>query len=107
MIIGVGLILAVFNTYFSDVSYMYSIFTLLLMYASALFYPMEIVPANIQMIFTLNPVYVAITCFRDTILYGVFPDILSLLYLEVFSIMLFAVGFLLFRIHEKKLLLEL
>ena len=107
MIIGVGLILAVFNTYFSDVSYMYSIFTLLLMYASALFYPMEIVPANIQMIFTLNPVYVAITCFRDTILYGVFPDILSILYLAVFSIMLFAVGFLLFRIHEKKLLLEL
>ena len=107
MVIGVGLILAVLNTYFSDVSYIYSIFTLLLMYASALFYPMEIVPANIQMIFTLNPLYVAITCFRDTILYGVFPDILSLLYLAVFSIMLFAVGFLLFRIHEKKLLLEL
>lgn len=107
MIIGVGLILAVLNTYFSDVAYIYSIFTLLLMYASALFYPMEIVPANIQMIFTLNPLYVAITCFRDTILYGVFPDIASLLYLAVFSIMLFAVGFLLFRIHEKKLLLEL
>lgn len=107
MIIGVGLILAVLNTYFSDVSYIYSIFTLLLMYASALFYPMEIVPANIQMIFTLNPLYIAITCFRDTIIYGVFPDIASLLYLAIFSVMLFAVGFLLFRIHEKKLLLEL
>ena len=77
------------------------------MYASALFYPMEIVPANIQMIFTLNPLYIAITCFRDTIIYGVFPDIASLLYLAIFSVMLFAVGFLLFRIHEKKLLLEL
>lgn len=107
MIIGVGFILAVLNTYFSDVSYIYSIFTLLLVYASALFYPMEIVPADIQMIFTLNPLYIAITCFRDTILYGVFPDISSLLYLAIFSVMLFAVGFLLFRIHEKKLLLEL
>lgn len=107
MIIGVGLILAVLNAYFSDIQHIYSIFTLLLMYASALFYPMEIVPANIQMIFTLNPLYTAITCFRDTMLYGVFPDISSLLYLAVFSVMLFAVGFLLFRIQEKKLTLRL
>ena len=107
MIVGIGLILAVLNTYFSDVGYLYSIFTLLLMYASALFYPMEIVPANIQMIFTLNPLYVAISCFRDTMMYGVLPDISSLLYLAMFSIMVFAVGFLLFRIHEKKLTLEL
>ena len=107
MIIGVGLILAVLNTYFSDVGHIYSIFTLILIYASALFYPMEIVPADIQMIFTLNPLYIAITCFRDTILYGIFPDISSLLYLAMFSVMVFAVGFLLFRIHEKKLLLEL
>lgn len=107
MIIGIGLILAVLNTYFSDVSYLYSIFTLLLMYASALFYPMEIVPANIQIIFTLNPIYIAISCFRDVVMYGVFPDISSLLYLAIFSIMMFAVGFLLFRIHEKNLTLEL
>ena len=107
MIIGIGLFLAVLNTYFSDVEYIYSIFTLILMYASALFYPMEIVPSNIQCIFTLNPLYVAISCFRDTIMYGVFPDILSLLYLAIFSVMIFATGFLLFRIHENKLTLEL
>ena len=77
------------------------------MYASALFYPMEIVPADIQMIFTLNPLYIAITCFRDTILYGVFPELSSLLYLAMFSVMMFAVGFLLFRNNKKKLLLEL
>ncbi|MCR5026100.1 MAG: ABC transporter permease [Methanobrevibacter sp.] len=105
--LGVGLFLAVLNTYFSDVGHFYSIFTLLLMYASAMFYPMEIVPASIQIIFSLNPLYVAITCFRDTLLYGIFPDISALLYLAVFSIMFFAIGFLLFRIQEKKLTLQL
>ena len=104
---GVGLFLAVLNTYFSDIGHFYSIFALLLMYASAMFYPMEIVPANIQIIFSLNPLYVAISCFRDTMLYGVFPDISALLYLAVFSIMFFAIGFLLFRIQEKKLTLQL
>ena len=107
MILGVGLLLAVLNTYFSDISHFYSVFTLILMYASALFYPMEIVPADIQIIFTLNPLYVAITCFRDTMIYNVFPEISSLLYLAIFSVMLFAVGFLLFKIHEKKLVLKL
>ena len=106
-IIGIGLILAVLNTYFADIGHFYSIFTLILMYASAIFYPMEIVPANIQMIFALNPLYIAITCFRDTIMYNVFPDTLSLLYLAVSAVMFFAVGFLLFRIHEKKLVLKL
>lgn len=107
MIVGVGLILAVLNTYFSDVGHFYSIFTLLLMYASALFYPMEIVPANIQIIFTLNPLYIAITCLRDSLMYNIFPEISSLIYLAIFSIMLFGIGFLLFRIHEKKLVLRL
>lgn len=107
MIVGVGLILAVLNTYFSDIQHIYSIFILLLVYSSALFYPMEIVPANIQMIFTLNPLYVAITCFRDSIIYGLFPNVTSLLYLATFAVMVFAVGFLLFRIHEKKLTLVL
>lgn len=107
MIIGVGLMLAVLNTYFSDVGYLYTIFTLLLMYSSALFYPMEIVPTNFQVIFTLNPLYIAISCVRDCIVYGVFPDLLSVIYLMIFSLMVFGVGFLLFRIHEKKLVLEL
>ena len=107
LITGIGLILAVLNTYFSDIGHFYSIFTVLLMYASALFYPMEIVPAKIQMIFTLNPVYIAVSSFRDTLLFNAFPEISSLFYLAICSIMFFAVGFLLFRIHEKKLVLEL
>ena len=107
MIIGIGLILAVLNTYFSDVGYLYSIFGLILMYASALFYPMEIVPADIQLIFSLNPLYAFIICFRDTLMYGIFPDFSVFLYAAVFSVMIFGIGFLLFRIFEKKLTLEL
>lgn len=107
MTIGVGLILSVCNTYFSDIGHLYSVFTLILMYASALFYPMEIVPADIQAIFTLNPLYCAIECFRDFVMYGIFPDISLLLYLAMFSIVLLGVGFILFKIHEKRLTLEL
>ena len=107
LIFGAGLILAVCNTYFSDIGYLYNVFTLVLMYASALFYPIEIVPAKVQAIFTLNPVYSAITCFRECVVYGVLPDFSTLMYLAVFAFTLFGIGFILFNIYEKKLALEL
>ena len=107
LIFGAGLILAVCNTYFSDVGYLYDVFGLILMYASALFYPIEIVPAKVQMIFTLNPVYCAINCFRECVVYGVLPDFSMLLYLAVFAFTLLGIGILLFNIYEKRLALEL
>lgn len=107
LIFGVGLILAVGNTYFTDIGYLYNVFTLILMYASALFYPIEIVPVTVQKIFTLNPIYAALTCFRECVVYGVFPDTSSLAYLAVFSLTTLGIGVLLFKIYEKKLALEL
>ena len=107
LIFGIGLILAVCNTYFSDIGYLYNVFTLILMYASALFYPMEIVPAQVQMIFTLNPVYSAISCFRECVLYGIVPNINTLCYLAAFAFTVFGVGILLFNIYDKKLSLEI
>ena len=107
LIFGVGLILAVGNTYFTDIGYLYNVFTLILMYASALFYPIEIVPATVQKIFTLNPIYSALTCFRECVVYGVVPNFSSMAYLAVFSLTTFGIGVLLFKIYEKKLALEL
>ncbi|WP_298521120.1 ABC transporter permease [uncultured Methanobrevibacter sp.] len=107
LVFGVGMILAVFNTYFTDVGYLYNVFTILLMYASALFYPIEIVPASIQKIFTLNPVYSAITCFRECVVYGVFPNVSTLLYLATFSISSLLIGILIYNIYANKLALEL
>lgn len=107
LIFGAGLILAVCNTYFSDIGHLYNVFTLVLMYSSALFYPMEIVPATVQRIFTLNPVYSAISCFRECISYGVTPNISTLLYLATFSLTTLGIGIILFKIYENKLVLEI
>lgn len=107
LIFGIGLILAVCNTYFTDIGYLYNVFTLVLMYASALFYPIEIVPATVQKIFTLNPVYTAICCFRECVVFGIIPDITQILYLATFAMIVLIIGILLFSIYEKKLALEI
>lgn len=107
LIFGIGLILAVCNTYFTDVGHLYNVFTLILMYASALFYPMEIVPTTVQKIFTLNPIYSAISCFRECVVYGVFPDVYTLAYLATFAFTTLLIGIILFNMYDKKLALEL
>ena len=106
LVFGLGLILAVCNTYFSDIGYLYNVFTLVLMYSSALFYPIEVVPPRVQIIFTLNPVYIAISTFRSCV-YGVIPDLGSIAYLAIFAFTVLFIGIILFRMYEKKLSLEL
>lgn len=106
LIFGVGLILAVCNTYFTDIGYLYNVFTLVLLYASALFYPIEIVPTKYQILFSLNPVYCAMTSFRQCV-YGVAPNFSTLLYIAAFALTTLGIGVLLFNIYGKKLTLEL
>ena len=106
LIFGVGLILSVCNTYYTDIGYLYNVFTLVLLYASALFYPIEIIPANYQIIFSLNPVYCAMTSFRQCV-YGVAPNFSTLLYVAVFAFTTLGIGLLLFKIYGRKLTLEL
>lgn len=106
LIFGVGLILAVCNTYFTDIGYLYNVFILVLLYASALFYPIEIVPTEFQIIFSLNPVYCAMTCFRQCV-YGVAPNVSTLMYIAVFALTTLGIGLLMFNIYGKKLTLEL
>ena len=107
LIFGIGLILAVCNTYFTDVGHLYNVFSLILMYASALFYPMEIVPVTVQKIFTLNPIYSAVVSFRECVVYGTIPNMYTLAYLGVFGVVTLAIGIILFSMYNKKLALEL
>lgn len=73
--VGVGLILSAFYVIFKDISYLYDIFTLLLMYLSAIFYTTDILPASMQSCFLLNPVFCYIKYFRSIVLEGTIPTL--------------------------------
>lgn len=73
--IGVGLIISAMYVFYKDMSYLYDIFTMLLMYLSAIFYTVDLLPEKYQMIFYFNPVYTYIKYFRDIVLYAEIPSI--------------------------------
>lgn len=82
--IGVGLILSALFVFFRDITYLYDVFTTLLMYASAIFYTVEEFGPFVRKLFLCNPLYCYIRYFRAVILEGTLPSpghhLLCLLY---------------------------
>lgn len=73
--LGMGLILSALYIMFNDMKYLYDVFTLLLMYLSAIFYSIGAYPLQKQYLFYLNPVYVYIRYFRKIILEDTIPKL--------------------------------
>lgn len=72
--LGCGLILSALYMMFRDIQYLYDIFTLMMMYLSAIFYDISAYPQEIQYLFYLNPMYVYIRYFRKIILEQTIPQ---------------------------------
>ena len=107
MVVGIGLILSIVCTYFRDIEYLYNIFTILLMYASAIFYPAEIIPEALRQYLYLNPVYLLIDQFRDIIMYNTLPNIMSVINTSLFALIVLVAGVIIFTKYQRKITLEL
>jgi len=71
--IGVGLVLSALFVFFRDIQYLWSVFTQLLMYMSAIFYTIDGYSQTVQNIFLLNPVYLFIRYFRKIVIETTIP----------------------------------
>lgn len=90
--LGVGLILSALYVFFRDIQYLYSIFTLLLMYMSAIFYSIDAFPQIGKNLFLLNPVYVYIRYFRKIVLEGTIPTPQFHLIALGYALLVFGIG---------------
>ncbi|WP_369283531.1 ABC transporter permease [Oscillibacter sp. GMB15532] len=97
--LGMGLILSAMYVFFRDIQYLYSIFTLLLMYMSAIFYSIETFPQIGKNLFLLNPVYVYIRYFRKIVIEGAVPSLWFHMIAAGYALLAFGVGF---WIYKKK-----
>ena len=105
--VGVGLILATLTVFFRDIEHFYRVFTMLLMYSSAIFYPASIIPPQYQIILTINPLYAVISCLRDVLLNGVLYNPATLYYSAGVAVVSLVVGMALFYRYQSRFLLYL
>ena len=102
--LGAGFILSALYLMFRDMKYLYDIFTLLLMYVSAIFYSVEVYPEHIQKLFYLNPVYGYIKYFRQIILDGTIPSLKLHIVNAVFAVVMLFIGMTIYKKQNYKFL---
>lgn len=90
--VGIGFILSALFIFFKDISYLYRLFTQVIMYGSAIFYDVSIVPESIQPFFYANPIFVCITYFRSIVISDMVPDLTIHVILGAYAAVLFGLG---------------
>ena len=102
--VGVGMVLAALYVFFRDVEYLYGVFLTLLNYVSAIFYPVEILPASYQNIFLLNPVFVYIKYFRCVVIDGIIPSASFHGLCALYAVIALAAGCLIYKKYNNEFL---
>ena len=102
--IGVGLILSALFVFFRDISYLYDVFTMLLMYMSAIFYTVDTFPAVMQELFLLNPLYCYIKYFRVVVLEGNIPSLGFHLLCALYALVIVWIGGFIYKKYNHKFL---
>lgn len=102
--IGIGMILSALFVFYRDIGYLYDVFTLLLMYCSAIFYNVDVLPTKYQGLFMLNPVYTYIKYFRTVVLQGELPSIEHHLLCAFYAILALAIGSWIYKNYNHKFL---
>ncbi len=102
--VGVGMILSALFIFFRDIQYLWSVFTMLLMYMSAIFYTVDGYSPLVQKIFHLNPIFVYIKYFRIAVLDGALPSLGMHLLALGYALAAFLVGALIYKKCNHKFL---
>jgi len=92
LILGFAYPVATVNVWFRDTQHVLRIVLQLLFYLTPVFYQAVTVPANLQWWYRINPLAHLVDAYRAILLQGRLPDLGSVLYLSVFSIVLCAAG---------------
>lgn len=94
---GIGYILSILYVFFADIKYLYSVFLRILLYFTALFYPVTALPEVLQRIIGYNPVYLSIYIARECMVYGNIPHYSAWVKLTLSALVSCALGWIIFR----------
>ena len=102
--IGVGLILSALFVFFRDIQYLWTVFTQLLMYMSAIFYTIDGYSETVRKLFLLNPLYLFIRYFRKIVLEATVPSVWFHLLMAADAALAFGIGAWIYKKYNTRFL---
>lgn len=103
--IGMSLLLSTTMVFFRDTQYLWGIVSLVWMYATPLFYPENIIPAQFRFIQTLNPIYHYIRFVRTILIDGISPEPKAYFFCGISAIIMCVAGALVFKRYQDRFVL--
>lgn len=103
--LGLGLLLAAGMVFFRDVQFLWSVVSMLWMYATPIFYPESILPEELKFVLSLNPLYYFIKFARTCIIGGISPEPIVYIQSFLFALGMLVIGALVFKKTQDKFIL--
>lgn len=105
--LGVVLLLSSAMVFFRDVQFLWSVISMIWMYATPLFYPETILPDQFKFVLQVNPLYHIIKAERTCIMAGVSPDPVVYVQCLLMALAALLIGSLVFKKTQNKFVLYL
>jgi len=106
--LGIALLISSLAVFFRDITYLYGVLLLLLMYLSVIFYPVSILNNTpLEHLIGLNPIYQFITYFRYLAYWGIIPDLWTNIVCIGFALAALCGGTYVFMKQQDKFILSL
>ena len=102
--VGIGMVLSALYIFFRDIDYLWAVALQLLMYGSAIFYTVDNLSPEVQLAFSLNPVYRHVAYVRQIVLMDAVPPLESHLALLGFAVAAFLAGSFMYKHYNTKFL---
>ena len=102
MTTGFSLILSILAVYYSDIIHLWGVVSLLILYTSAIFYPMDIISEPFRSYAILSPVFWIIDQVRDYVYLGTMHSVSNTINSMLLSIIILLFGIIVFRAYRDR-----
>lgn len=105
--LGLGLLLSSAMVFFRDMQFLWSVLSMIWMYATPIFYPESILPDDFKVILQINPLYHFLKNIRMCILDGLSPEPSAYMSCLAIALIMLLLGAVIFRQSQDRFVLYL
>ncbi len=105
--LGFGLILSAAMVFFRDTQFLWGVVSMIWMYLTPIFYPIDILPDNMLTLLKFNPLYYYVDFIRICVIDGVSPEPITYVKCALISVAFLILGSVVFKKAQDKFVLYL
>jgi len=106
LVLGIALPLSVLNVKYKDTEFIWMVIVHAGFFLTPIFYQFDMMPIEVQNVLQFSPMVQIVTMAHHVVLYGILPSVNSILYAVGSISVITAVGYLIFRKYQAKIVEE-